>query len=42
MELDVGLSVWHERIPNYAVQPGVELEYWGNPRAPHHLPLVFG
>jgi cytochrome P450 len=42
MELEIALSVWHERIPEYTLAPGTELEYWGNPRAPHHLPLVFG
>ncbi|MGE0878290.1 MAG: cytochrome P450 [Acidimicrobiia bacterium] len=41
MEMRVALEVWHERIPNYSVKPGVELHYTGNPRAPHVLPLVW-
>lgn len=30
-----------ERIPNYRIKPGAELVYSGNPRAPHHFPLVW-
>jgi cytochrome P450 len=41
MEMRVALEVWHARIPDYAVKPGVELVYSGNPRAPHHFPLVW-
>jgi cytochrome P450 len=41
MEMIVALQVWHERIPNYRVKPGVELVYSGNPRAPHNFPLVW-
>jgi cytochrome P450 len=41
MEMRVALSAWHERIPDYALAPGVELAYSGNPRAPHRLPLVW-
>jgi cytochrome P450 len=39
MELRTALEVWHRKIPNYSIEPGVELAYSGNPRAPHHLPL---
>jgi hypothetical protein len=35
------MEVWHERIPNYRIKPGVELVYSGNPRAPHRFPLVW-
>jgi cytochrome P450 len=41
MELHTALTVWHERIPDYAIAPGTELVYTGNPRAPHRLPLVW-
>ncbi len=41
MEMRVALEVWHERIPDYRVKPGVELVYAGSPRAPHHFPLVW-
>ena len=41
MEMDTALRVWHERIPDYAVAPGEALVYSGNPRAPHHLRLVW-
>jgi hypothetical protein len=33
--------VWHERIPNYQIKSGETLAYSGNPRAPHHLRLVW-
>jgi cytochrome P450 len=41
MEMQTALRVWHERIPDYAIKPGETLVYSGNPRAPHHLPLVW-
>jgi cytochrome P450 len=41
MEMRVALEVWHERIPDYAIAPGRQLVYSGNPRAPHELPLVW-
>jgi cytochrome P450 len=41
MEMVVAMEVWHERIPNYRIKPGVELVYSGNPRAPHRFPLVW-
>jgi cytochrome P450 len=41
MEMVVAMEVWHERIPNYRIKPGVELVYSGNPRAPHNCPLVW-
>jgi cytochrome P450 len=41
MELRAALEVWHERIPHYAIPDGAELTYSINPRAPHHLPLVW-
>jgi cytochrome P450 len=41
MELRVAMDVWHSRIPNYRIPDGVELTYSVNPRAPHHLPLVW-
>ena len=41
MEMVVAMQVWHDRIPEYRIKPGVELVYSGNPRAPHKLPLVW-
>jgi cytochrome P450 len=41
MEMVVAMEVWHERIPDYRIKPGVELVYSGNPRAPHHFPIVW-
>jgi cytochrome P450 len=41
MEMLVAMEAWHERIPDYAIAPGAELIYSGNPRAPHTLPLVW-
>jgi cytochrome P450 len=41
MELRVALEAWHRQIPDYRVASDVELVYTGNPRAPHHLPLVW-
>jgi cytochrome P450 len=41
LEMEVALAVWHERIPNYQIKPGETLVYSGNPRAPHHLRLVW-
>jgi cytochrome P450 len=42
LELRVALREWHRRIPEYHVEPGVELEYTPALRSIHHLPLVFG
>jgi len=41
MEMVTAMQVWHERIPEYRIKDGVELVYSSNPRAPHHLPLVW-
>jgi cytochrome P450 len=41
MEMVVAMEVWHERIPDYQVQPGFEVTYSGNPRAPHNFLLVW-
>ena len=41
MEMEVALTAWHERIPDYSIAPGETLVYRGNPRAPHRLPLVW-
>jgi cytochrome P450 len=41
MEMVVALQTWHDRIPDYQIRDGVQLLYSGNPRAPHHLPLVW-
>jgi cytochrome P450 len=41
MEMVTALQVWHERIPEYRIKDGVELTYSTNPRAPHHLPLIW-
>lgn len=41
LELDVALTAWHERIPDYSIAPGETLTYSVNPRAPRQLPLVW-
>jgi cytochrome P450 len=41
MEMVTAMDAWHRRIPEYRIEPGAELVYSGNPRAPHHLPLVW-
>lgn len=41
MEMVVAMDVWHERIPAYRIEDGLQLTYTGNPRAPHRLPLVW-
>ena len=41
MEMNVALEAWHQRIPDYEIAPGATLVYTGNPRAPHHFPLVW-
>jgi len=41
MEMQVALEAWHRRIPDYEIAPGTTLVYTGNPRAPHHFPLVW-
>ncbi|HXY91943.1 MAG TPA: cytochrome P450 [Acidimicrobiia bacterium] len=41
MELRAALDVWHARIPDYRIADATELVYSVNPRAPHHLPLVW-
>ena len=41
MELRAALDEWHRRIPDYRIADGAELTYSVNPRAPHHLPLVW-
>ena len=39
--MHVALDAWHRRIPDYEIKAGEELTYTGNPRAPHHFPLVW-
>ena len=41
MELRAAIDVWHQRIPDYRIPGDAELVYSVNPRAPHHLPLVW-
>ena len=41
MEMQVALDAWHRRIPDYEIKAGSDLMYTGNPRAPHHLTLVW-
>jgi len=41
MELRAALDVWHQRIPDYRIADKADLTYSVNPRAPHHLPLVW-
>jgi cytochrome P450 len=42
MEMVSAMDTWHRRIPDYRIEEGATLVYTGNPRAPHHLPLVWG
>jgi cytochrome P450 len=42
MELRAALDVWHQRIPSYRLKDETPLVYSVNPRAPHHLPLIWG
>ena len=41
MEMATALDVWFDRIPEFGIEFDQELEYTGNPRAPHHLPIVW-
>lgn len=41
LELRVALEEWHSRIPEYALEAGVELEYSPGLRQIAHLPLVW-
>jgi cytochrome P450 len=41
MEMVIAMHTWHDRLPDYRIQPGFELTYSGNPRAPHRLPLTW-
>ncbi len=41
-ELRVALREWHRRFPDYAVVPGVELEYTGGIRSIDRFPMVLG
>jgi cytochrome P450 len=40
VELRVALREWHRRIPDYAVKPGVELEYTAGIRTLQTFPMV--
>ncbi|HEY6533419.1 MAG TPA: cytochrome P450 [Acidimicrobiales bacterium] len=42
LELRVALRVWHERIPDYRIAPGVELEFTPVIRATDTFPMVLG
>jgi cytochrome P450 len=41
LEIRAALQEFHHRIPHYEIQPGVELVYSHDPRAPRTLPLVW-
>jgi cytochrome P450 len=41
-ELRVALREWHRRFPDYAVKPGVELQYTTGIRSIDHFPMVLG
>jgi cytochrome P450 len=41
LELRVALEELHRRIPDYELEPGVELEYAEGLRSVEHLPLRF-
>lgn len=41
MELQVALEVWHERIPDYEIQPGETPRYTPGIREVQYLPLVW-
>jgi cytochrome P450 len=40
IELRTALRVWHERIPNYHIKPGVELNFTAGVRAAGKFPMV--
>jgi cytochrome P450 len=42
IELRVGLTEWHKRIPDYFIPDDVELQFAPLLRQVEHLPLVFG
>jgi cytochrome P450 len=41
MELEVAMQVWHERIPDYRIQPGETPRYSAGIREVQYLPLVW-
>jgi cytochrome P450 len=42
LELRVALREWHRRIPDYAIKPGVELEFTAGIRTLASFPMVLG
>jgi len=42
LELRVAMREWHQRIPEYELEPGADLVYTPMMRSVEHLPLVFG
>ncbi|MCK9904588.1 cytochrome P450 [Frankia sp. Cpl3] len=42
LELRVALKLWHERIPDYQIRPGVELMFSNGVRAAESFPMVLG
>jgi cytochrome P450 len=41
LELRVALREWHKRIPEYEIEPGVELVYTTGIRSIDHFPMLF-
>jgi hypothetical protein len=39
MELRTALRVWHERIPDYRIRPGVELQFTPVIRTTYTFPM---
>jgi cytochrome P450 len=42
IELRTALRVWHERIPEYHIKPGVELDFTPGVRAVQTFPMILG
>jgi cytochrome P450 len=40
VELRTALRVWHERIPEYHIKPGVELDFTPGVRAVRTFPMI--
>lgn len=42
VELQVALRTWHERIPEYQIKPGAELDFTSGVRAVRTFPMLLG
>src|SRR5262249_344172 len=41
LELKVALEEFHKRIPEYAIAPGADINFWMGSRQAESLPLIF-